>query len=73
MKKNLSAEQAFTEIAASKAAAPEVVTPPDKPVYMLKRIGSTTYKVSVHFSTETKETASDKIACLIRNEAAVNQ
>lgn len=70
MKKNLSAEQAFQEIAVSKAAVPESVTPPDKPVYMLKRIGSTTYKVAVHFSTDTKETAGDKIACLIRNEAA---
>lgn len=76
MKKNLSAEQAFQEIAASIATAPEAVTPPDKPVYMLKRIGSTTYKVAVHFSTDTNETAGDKIACLIRNEAAgrtVNQ
>lgn len=76
MKKNLSAEQAFQEIAVSKAAVPESVTPPDKPVYMLKRIGTTTYKVAVHFSTNTNETAGDKIACLIRNEAAgrtVNQ
>lgn len=73
MKKKSEAEQAFTKIATSRAATPETMTPPDKPVYMLKRIGSTTYKVAVHFRTDTKETAGDKIACLIRNETAVNQ
>ncbi len=52
------------------AANPEMVSPPDQPVYMLKRISSTTYKVAVHFSSDTKETAGDKIARLIRNEAA---
>ena len=35
-----------------------------------RRIGSTTFKVAVHFNPDTKETASDKIACLIRSEAA---
>lgn len=73
MNKNLSAEQSFSAIAANTAANPEAVSPPDQPVYMLKRIGSTTYKVAVHFSTGTNETANDKIARLIRNETAVNQ
>jgi hypothetical protein len=40
---------------------------------MMKRIGSTTYKVAVHFSPNAKETASDKIALLIRNEGLVSQ
>jgi len=69
----LSAEQSFSAIAAGNAANPEAVSPPDEPVYMLKRIGTTTYKVAVHFSSGTKETANDKIARLIRNETAVNQ
>ena len=73
MNKNLTAEQSFSAIAADMAANPEEVSPPDEPVYMLKRIGTTTYKVAVHFSSDTKETASDKIARLIRNETAVNQ
>ena len=33
-----------------------------------RRIGTTTFKVIVHFNHDTKETASDKIACLIRSE-----
>ena len=76
MNKNLSAEQSFSAIAADVAANPETAAPPDEPVYMLKRIGTTTYKVAVHFSSDTKETANDKIARLIRNETAgkaVNQ
>ena len=35
-----------------------------------KRIGSTTYRVSVHFSRTSKETLSDKILRLIQNESA---
>ena len=34
-----------------------------------KRIGSTTFQVSVHFNQNSKETASDKFARIIRNEA----
>jgi hypothetical protein len=41
-----------------------------RPVTMLKRIGSTTYEVSVHFSQTSKETVNDKITRLIKNEAA---
>ena len=73
LNKNLTAEQSFANMAASKAADPEMVTPPEQPVYMLKRIGNTTYKVAVHFSSGTKETAGDKIACLIRNEGLVRE
>jgi hypothetical protein len=34
----------------------------------VKRIGNTTYKVNVHFSTTSKETMSDKIIRMLRNE-----
>jgi hypothetical protein len=34
----------------------------------VKRIGKTTYKVNVHFSTTSKETMSDKIIRMLRNE-----
>jgi len=34
-----------------------------------KRIGSTVYLVSVHFSSTSKETAEDKILRLIESEA----
>ena len=33
-----------------------------------KRIGSTTYRVSVHFSKTSRETVNDKILRLIKNE-----
>lgn len=35
-----------------------------------KRIGSTTYRVGVHFSRTSRETMSDKVMRLIRNESA---
>ena len=38
-----------------------------------KRIGNTTYQVAVHFSRTSKETAGDKIARLIRSEAAAGK
>ena len=34
-----------------------------------KRIGSTTYRVGIHFSWSSKETAQDKIVRLVRMEA----
>ena len=36
----------------------------------IKRIGSTNYRVNVHFSKTSRETANDKIMRLIRNETA---
>lgn len=42
----------------------------DKPLRMTKRIGSTTYKVSVHFSRTSRETMGDKIMRLIEQDAA---
>jgi hypothetical protein len=49
--------------------AAEVKTPPTSPRILTKRIGGTTFQVAVHFSTTSKETMSDKISRLIRNEA----
>ena len=65
---NKTPEQLFTEITANNAVAPEAVSPPDKPVIMLKRIGSTTYQVAVHFSTTSHETMNDKVTRIIRRE-----
>jgi hypothetical protein len=39
-----------------------------KPTLLLKRIGSTTYVVSIHQSEVSKETAKDKIQRLIQRE-----
>jgi len=46
------------------AAAPEAGA-------FTKRIGYTTYRVGVHFSGTSTETAQDKILRLVKNEAAV--
>ncbi|MDL2234634.1 transposon-encoded TnpW family protein [Christensenellaceae bacterium OttesenSCG-928-L17] len=40
-----------------------------RPVIMRKRIGSTVYRVNVHFSDTSKDTIGDKIDRLIRREA----
>lgn len=39
----------------------------DLPVLM-KKIGKTTYRVTIHFSTTSSETMSDKIKRMLRNE-----
>jgi hypothetical protein len=44
--------------------------PPRESGVFRKRIGSTNYSVSVHFSKTSKETIDDKILRLIKNEAA---
>jgi len=46
------------------------VKAPQEPCRFTKRLGSTTYHVVVHFNPDTKETAGDKIARLVRNETA---
>ena len=45
-------------------------TPPvqDAPPALVQKIGNTTYEVSFHFSTTSRETMSDKINRLIRRE-----
>jgi hypothetical protein len=46
------------QITAAKAERPDFV----------KQIGKTTYRVNVHFSATSKETLTDKVLRLIRNE-----
>ena len=41
--------------------------PEDAPA-LVKKIGRTTYKVRIHFSTTSTETMSDKIKRMLRNE-----
>jgi ribosomal protein S10 len=43
-----------------------------KPVNLLKRIGSTTYVVSIRFSEKSTETFEDKVLRLIEREATKN-
>jgi hypothetical protein len=38
-----------------------------------RRIGSTVYRVGVHFSRTSKETANDKIIRLVKSEAAAGR
>lgn len=35
---------------------------------LVKKIGKTTYRVRIHFSTTSRETMSDKIKRILRNE-----
>ena len=42
---------------------------PQEPYRFTKRLGSTTYRVSVNFSKTSKETMDEKIIRLIKNEA----
>ncbi len=46
---------------------------PYRPSAFTKRIGSTTYNVSGHFSKTSKETMNDKIIRLIRNDEAIGR
>ena len=39
-----------------------------EPQYLLKRIGSTTYKVSIHFSQTSKETMADIVRRVLERE-----
>ena len=46
---------------------------PLEPYRFKKRLGSTTFLVNVHSSSTNTETANDKIARLIRNDAAIGK
>ena len=46
---------------------------PLEPYRFTKRLGSTTFTVNVHSSKTNRETANDKIARLIRNDAAIGK
>ncbi len=45
---------------------------PSNTFSLSRRIGSTTYKVTIHFSNDATETMEDKILRLIRNEATTD-
>lgn len=49
---------------------PSETKPPSESSVFTKRIGSTNYRVSVHFSKTSRETMNDKILRLMKNEAA---
>ena len=46
---------------------------PQEPYRFSKRLGSTTYHVSVRFSETSRETADDKIARMIRGDVALRK
>ncbi len=50
------------------ASAPENTAVQENPPALIKKIGGMTYIVRVHFSTTSKETFSDKVKRLLRNE-----
>ncbi len=63
-----------TDYTAANCAPQDQYTPVDRegqarPVTMRKRIGSTIYRVNVHFSDTSTDTIGDKIDRLIRREA----
>lgn len=45
------------------------IQPNDAPA-MVRKIGKTTYQVRVHFSTTSRETMSDKIKRMLKNEVS---
>jgi len=68
LNKTISAKTELTQSATNTAANSETTTQSDTPITMLKRIGSTTYQISVYPSKTSKETMSDKITRMIKNE-----
>ena len=60
-------EQTSTTAISATAADTAPTTREDAPA-LVKKIGKTTYKVRVHFSTTSTETMSDKIKRMLRNE-----
>ena len=63
----MSNEQTSSTAAINTAADTAPITQEDAPA-LVKKIGKTTYKVRVHFSTTSTETMSDKIKRMLRNE-----
>lgn len=63
--------QHYTGVAATAQEREEQLTEKGF-AYLTRRIGSTTYKVKVHFSDTGTETMDDKIMRMIQNEALTN-
>lgn len=49
-------------------AAADTTTQEARQPALVKKIGKTTYKVTIHFSTTSTETMSDKIKRMLKNE-----
>lgn len=58
-------KKAYIITANSMASMPEQED--EHPVFV-KKIGKTTYRVQIHFSTTSRENMSDKIKRMLRNE-----
>ena len=50
------------------AAVPDTIAQDAHRPALMKKIGKTTYKITVHFSTAGTETVQDKIKRMLRNE-----
>ena len=57
----------IVNINAANNTVPLPVQRDDRPT-LIKKIGKTTYKVTIHFSSTSRETMSDKIKRMLRNE-----
>ena len=57
-----------TTNAADTGSTAPITAPEDERPALVKKIGKTTYKVRVHFSTTSTETMSDKIKRMLKNE-----
>lgn len=55
------------DINAATSAVPMTTQEDERPA-LVKKIGKTTYWVKIHFSTTSRETMSDKIKWMLRNE-----
>ena len=61
-------ESENTSMTTASVSTPENIAAQEDPPALIKRIGGMTYIVRVHFSTTSKETFSDKVKRLLRNE-----
>ena len=66
-KELLMSNKEIVKVNATGNAVTLTVQEDDLPVLM-KKIGKTTYRVTIHFSTTSSETMSDKIKRMLRNE-----
>jgi hypothetical protein len=66
-KELLMSNEKIVNINAANNAVPLPVQRDDRPT-LVKKIGKTTYKVTIHFSATSRETMSDKIKRMLRNE-----
>ena len=57
----------IVDINAAHSAVPLPTQEDERPA-LVKKIGKTTYRVKIHFSTTSRETMSDKIKRMLRNE-----